>query len=107
MNWELIISAGSVGVALLFALLYGKARVEAASAGTLRRVTEDLLGLSKSQREVVKGKEEYIRELEKVVLGNLPASELAGRLTKLFQGARHREAGPLPARKSGTGTSVR
>lgn len=105
MNWENLLALGTTAGALLLAFLYARASVKAAGADNLRKATERLLEVSKAQREVVKEKEDYIRELEKTVLGNLPASELAARLNRLFQANRNRTSGTLPARKPGTGTT--
>ncbi len=104
MNWELLLNAGAVLSALVLAFLYAGASVKASQVDQVRKVNEVLLTTSKSQRSVLVDKEDYIRELEKTVLGSLPASELATRLTRLFAANRSRAASQLPPAKPPTRT---
>lgn len=99
MDWSLIISLGSTAGVIALAFLYTRARVQAAQAAQYKRITGELLEVYKVNRTIIAGKEEYIRELEKTVLGSLPAGKLADRLNRMFAGTRDREAGPLSATK--------
>jgi ParB-like chromosome segregation protein Spo0J len=98
-RWELLLSMASTAGALVLAFLYARARAKAALVDQLRTIANHLADAAKAQRTVIAGKEEYIRELEKTVLGSLPAGKLADRLNRLFAGNRSRAADPVPPTK--------
>src|SRR5690606_22755650 len=98
MNWELLVALGGTGAGLVMGFLYARARVQDAQAANLKVIADNLLAATKAQREVIADKEEYIRDLEKTVIGSLPAGQLANRLSLLFSSVRSREASAvLPA----------
>jgi len=89
---------GGTGAALVMGFLYSRARVQAAQAANLKVIADNLLAATKAQRGVIADEEEYIRDLEKTVIGSLPAGQLANRLSLLFSSVRSREASTvLPA----------
>lgn len=99
MRWELLLAAGSTVGALVLGFLYARALVGASKAKQYLLIAETLKTALSATRGVVAHKEEYIRELEKTVLGNLPASKLVERLNLLFAANRSRTAGSLPTPK--------
>lgn len=106
MNWELVLALGPVAAALALAFLYARASRGASQTEQYKVIAENLLVTLKASHEVVANKEEYIRELEKAVVGNLPASKLVERLNRLFAAQRSRAASSVPPAKRGSGTSV-
>lgn len=88
MNLDLWLVLGAVGGLVVLALLYGRAKVAAASAGTLKANNEHLKTLLEAERSIIAEKEQYIRELEKTILGSLPAGKLAERLSRMFAAGR-------------------
>ncbi len=104
MNWELILALGSVGAALVMGVLYARAARKAALVDQYKRYAEHMSTVLKSARQVVATKEKYIRELQRTLLGSMPASELVDRLGELFaEGGR--EAGPVPPAKRAPGAT--
>lgn len=101
MNYELLVTVGAVGAIVVLAFLYARAAGKAALVDQFESANTDLASTLAAQRQVTATKEEYIRDLEKTVLGAMPASQLATRLTLLFAANRSRTAGTVPASKSG------
>ena len=99
MSWELLVAAGSTVLALTMGFLYARARVEASKAKQYLLLAETMKTLLSASRDVVAHKEEYIRELEKTVIGSLPAGKLVDRLNRLFAASRSGTAGKLPPTK--------
>lgn len=99
MSWELLVAVGGVTLALVMGLLYARAAVGASKAEQYLLIAELKDTALKATRDVVAEKEEYIRELERSVLGGLPASQLVDRLNRLFQANRNRAARRLPPAK--------
>jgi hypothetical protein len=97
-----ILSAAGLFGTVLMGILYARAAREAAYVEQLRPMIEALKVALKVARDAVALKEDYIRELEKHVLGSLPAGELANRLNKLFASNRSRAAGTVPPPKPPT-----
>lgn len=105
MNWELTLALGTAAGALVIAFLYARAARTASQVDQYRVIADNLLVTLKASQTVTEQKEEYIRELEKAVVGNLPASKLVERLNRLFAAQRSERANPLPPRKPGSGTT--
>jgi FtsZ-interacting cell division protein ZipA len=102
MNWELLVAGGSTLAALVVAFLWARAERRATFADSLKASLDNLKTTLKASEAVVVHKEEYIRELEKTVLGNLPAGQLANRLTLLFTANRSGAAGFVPTPAAGS-----
>jgi hypothetical protein len=100
MNYELVGVLGALAGVVALAFLYARAAVKAKLVDQYKLISDGLLVTLKATRDITRGKEEYIRELEKTVLGSLPAGKLADRLNLLFASERGREAGAvLPAKR--------
>jgi hypothetical protein len=99
MNLELVLSLIVSAGAVIMAFLYARTKTS-----QLEDAVEDMGVVVEAQRDVLADKEEYIRELEKTVVGSLPAGELARRLNRLFAANRSRSSGALPAVKPPTRT---
>jgi hypothetical protein len=99
MTWDLVMAAISTCGAIVLALLYGRATAKAAYAEQLKSALDHVKTTLAASQGLVAGKEEYIRELEKTVLGSLPAGKLAERLTGLFKANRGGAPGAVPAAK--------
>lgn len=99
MNYELLAAIGAVGGCVVLAFLYARASTKATLVDQFTELNKGLGASLAVQRAITSAKEEYIRELEKTVLGSVPASQLAARLTLLFAAARGRQTSVVPASK--------
>ena len=99
MNWELILSLAGTAGALVLAFLYARAERKAAVSDQLATAVDGLKLTLEAAHTVLVNKEEYIRELEKTVLGSLPAGKLVDRLNLMFSACRNQSPGPLPTAK--------
>lgn len=88
MNPELWGVLGVLAALVTLAFLYARAKVAASQAGTIKAANDHLKTLLAAERSIVADKEQYIRELEKTVLGSLPAGKLAERLSRMFAAGR-------------------
>jgi septum formation topological specificity factor MinE len=98
-NYELVGILGAVGSLVALAFLYARAASKAALVDQVELINGHLQSIIAAQRTVVRGKEEYIRELEKTVLGTLPPGKLVERLNLLFASERGRAPGAVQAAK--------
>jgi hypothetical protein len=88
---------GVVAGLVALAFLYARAKVAASHADTLKAANDRLKELLAAERSIIADKEQYIRDLEKTILGSLPAGKLAERLTRLFAaGGRGAPSAVLP-----------
>ncbi len=96
MNWQLVLSLlGSVGTVVL-ALLYANAAKGAAISDQVRAIAEHALASKIAADAVAAAKEEYIRELEKTIIGSLSPGQLAQRLNILFASQVSRAPSTVP-----------
>lgn len=102
MNWELLVAGGSTLAALVVAFLWARAERKASFADSLTKNIEHLKATLNATQSAVVNKEAYILELEKTVLGTLPASKLAERLSLLFTANRSGAPGFVPPAASGS-----
>lgn len=96
MSWELPLAMATTAGVVVLALLYARAASKASKA-------EGYLALAEWQRKrleqakaVVVAKEDYIRALEKTVVGKLSPGELADRLNGLFAAEGRRAPSAVP-----------
>ncbi len=99
MSWDLVMAAISTCGAIVLALLYGRATAKAAYAEQLSTALAHVKTTLAASQGLVAHKEEYIRELEKTVLGSLPPGKLAERLTGLFKANRGGASGAMQPAK--------
>jgi hypothetical protein len=97
MNYELVGVLGAVGGIVVLALLYVRAAAKAAQATNLELINTNLVASMRTTREIAANKEEYIRELEKAIIGSLPAGKLVERLNRMFAANRSRKASAVQA----------
>lgn len=102
MSWELWLGVGGMTAAVVLGLLYGKARWEAAQAHQYKLAAERWKTVATSASTVIADKEDYIRELEKTVLGSLPPGKLVDRLNRMFPSSRRPGTSTVPPAASGT-----
>jgi hypothetical protein len=96
MNYELFGVLGAVGGLVALAFLYARAASKASLVDQYATINDHLRAVVAAQTTVAADKEEYIRELQKVVLGSLPAGKLVERLNRLFATQSSRASGSLP-----------
>lgn len=96
MNYELLFALGTSAGALVLAFLYARAANGAAQTEQYKGVAEAAQRSAADMAKVAAAKELYIRELEKTVIGSLPAGKLAERLNRMFAHASGRAPSTVP-----------
>lgn len=96
MNYELLFALGTSAGAIVLAFLYAGVARGAATADQYKVIAEQALKSADQSAAAVSAKEEYVRELEKTVVGSLPPGKLVERLNLLFAAERSRAASTVP-----------
>ncbi len=102
MNWETLLAVAGTAGAVILAIMLARAERKAAVSDQLGEIVGDLELTLAASKQVISNKEDYIRELEKTVLGSLPAGKLAERLNRMFSANRGESPDPVPTPKPGT-----
>jgi hypothetical protein len=105
-NYELLFSLGAVGAAVVLAILYGRAAKGAAQTETYKRAAEFATRSAVELGQALAQREEYTRELEKTIIGSLPAGKLAERLNRVFAERAGRGASTVPIAVRAPGKTV-
>lgn len=106
MNYELLLALGTSVGALVLAFLYARASKGAAVTDQYKAIAKYSIAAADDARALAAAKEDYIRELEKTVVGSLPPGKLVDRLNLLFAAERTRgKASAVQTPKPVSGTT--